>query len=51
MGGRNTVLLDALTSKVQMVSDTPTIIFGNDVTHSENGEDTTLSIAAVRTLA
>ncbi|KAJ8431266.1 hypothetical protein Cgig2_011119 [Carnegiea gigantea] len=31
-----------------MVSDIPTIIFGADVTHSENGEDLSPSIAAVR---
>ncbi|KAL8152519.1 hypothetical protein V2J09_010279 [Rumex salicifolius] len=47
LGGRNTVLLDALSSRIPMVSDTPTIIFGADVTHSENGEDASPSIAAV----
>lgn len=50
MGGRNTVLLDALSLRVPMVSDIPTIIFGADVTHPENGEDTSPSIAAVRNL-
>ncbi|GMH04485.1 hypothetical protein Nepgr_006324 [Nepenthes gracilis] len=47
MGGRNTVLLDALSLKIPMVSDIPTIIFGADVTHPENGEDSSPSIAAV----
>ncbi|KAM0014859.1 putative Piwi domain, ribonuclease H-like superfamily, argonaute linker 2 domain-containing protein [Helianthus debilis subsp. tardiflorus] len=36
MGGRNTVLLDALRWKVPLVSDIPTIIFGADVTHPES---------------
>ncbi|KAL5729468.1 Protein argonaute PNH1 [Ranunculus cassubicifolius] len=47
MGGRNTVLLDALRWKIPLVSDIPTIIFGADVTHPENGEETSPSIAAV----
>lgn len=47
MGGRNTVLLDALRWKVPLVSDIPTIIFGADVTHPESGEDSNPSIAAV----
>ncbi|KAL3613183.1 Protein argonaute 10 [Castilleja foliolosa] len=47
MGGRNTVLLDALSYKTPLVSDIPTIIFGADVTHPENGEETSPSIAAV----
>ncbi|RZC53610.1 hypothetical protein C5167_012456 [Papaver somniferum] len=47
MGGRNTVLLDALCWKIPLVSDIPTIIFGADVTHPETGEDTSPSIAAV----
>ncbi|XP_019192368.1 PREDICTED: protein argonaute PNH1-like [Ipomoea nil] len=47
MGGRNTVLLDALRWKVPLVSDIPTIIFGADVTHPESGEDCSPSIAAV----
>ncbi|CAO2822761.1 unnamed protein product [Amaranthus hypochondriacus] len=46
-GGRNTVLLDALSLRIPMVSDIPTIIFGADVTHPESGEDTSPSIAAV----
>ncbi|KAL5542061.1 hypothetical protein UlMin_009771 [Ulmus minor] len=47
MGGRNTVLLDAISCRIPLVSDVPTIIFGADVTHPENGEDTSPSIAAV----
>ncbi|RDX73828.1 Protein argonaute 10, partial [Mucuna pruriens] len=47
MGGRNTVLLDAVSCRIPLVSDIPTIIFGADVTHPENGEDTSPSIAAV----
>ncbi|CDY32933.1 BnaA09g16600D [Brassica napus] len=39
MGGRKTVLLDAVSCRVPLVSDIPTIIFGADVTHPENGED------------
>ncbi|CAL5209618.1 unnamed protein product [Lathyrus oleraceus] len=41
MGGRNTLLLDAVSYRI------PTIIFGADVTHPEKGEDTSPSIAAV----
>ncbi|XP_059635009.1 protein argonaute PNH1-like [Cornus florida] len=47
MGGRNTVLLDALRWRIPLVSDIPTIIFGADVTHPETGEDCSPSIAAV----
>ncbi|XXG43618.1 hypothetical protein AAC387_Pa01g3606 [Persea americana] len=47
MGGRNTVLLDAISWRIPLVSDIPTIIFGADVTHPENGEDSSPSIAAV----
>ncbi|KAJ4782298.1 Argonaute family protein [Rhynchospora pubera] len=47
MGGRNTVLLDAISWKIPLVSDIPTIIFGADVTHPETGEDSLPSIAAV----
>ncbi|XP_062229123.1 protein argonaute PNH1-like [Phragmites australis] len=47
MGGRNTVLLDALSWRIPLVSDIPTIIFGADVTHPETGEDLSPSIAAV----
>lgn len=48
MGGRNTVLLDAISCRIPLVSDIPTIIFGADVTHPENGEESSPSIAAVR---
>ncbi|KAG0498942.1 hypothetical protein HPP92_003633 [Vanilla planifolia] len=47
MGGRNTVLLDAISLRIPLVSDKPTIIFGADVTHPETGEDCSPSIAAV----
>jgi eukaryotic translation initiation factor 2C len=47
MGGRNTVLLDAISWRIPLVSDIPTIIFGADVTHPETGEDSLPSIAAV----
>ncbi|XP_042492138.1 protein argonaute PNH1-like [Macadamia integrifolia] len=47
MGGRNTVLLDALSWRIPLVSDIPTIIFGADVTHPETVEDSSPSIAAV----
>ncbi|KAM0944836.1 hypothetical protein DsansV1_C11g0113151 [Dioscorea sansibarensis] len=47
MGGRNAVLLDAISRRIPLVSDKPTIIFGADVTHPEKGEDSSPSIAAV----
>jgi hypothetical protein len=47
VGGRNTVLVDALTRRIPLVSDIPTIIFGADVTHPHPGEDSIPSIAAV----
>ncbi|KAL5064876.1 hypothetical protein RYX36_026613 [Vicia faba] len=47
MGGRNTVLLDALSWKIPLVSDIPTIIFGADVTHAESKDNNFPSIAAV----
>jgi len=47
MGGRNTVLLDAVSRRIPLVSDIPTIIFGADVTHPETREDTSPSIAAI----
>ena len=47
MGGRNTILLDPLNCKIPLVGDTPTIIFGADVTHLENEEDCSPSIAVV----
>ncbi|KAG6523468.1 hypothetical protein ZIOFF_013326 [Zingiber officinale] len=47
VGGRNTVLVDALSRCIPLVSDRPTIIFGADVTHPHPGEDSSPSIAAV----
>ncbi|XP_066359800.1 protein argonaute 1B-like isoform X3 [Miscanthus floridulus] len=47
VGGRNTVLVDALTRRIPLVSDVPTIIFGADVTHPHPGDDSSPSIAAV----
>ncbi|XP_042965249.1 protein argonaute 1-like isoform X2 [Carya illinoinensis] len=47
VGGRNTVLVDALSWRIPFVSDLPTIIFGADVTHPHPGEDSSPSIAAV----
>uniref|UniRef100_A0A7N0U702 Protein argonaute 7 n=2 Tax=Kalanchoe fedtschenkoi TaxID=63787 RepID=A0A7N0U702_KALFE len=47
VGGRNTVLVDALSRRIPLVSDAPTIIFGADVTHPQPGEDSSPSIAAV----
>ncbi|XP_019705740.1 protein argonaute 1A isoform X1 [Elaeis guineensis] len=47
VGGRNTVLMDALSRRIPLVSDRPTIIFGADVTHPHPGEDSSPSIAAV----
>ncbi|KAI5080699.1 hypothetical protein GOP47_0003882 [Adiantum capillus-veneris] len=47
VGGRNTVLVDALSRRIPLVSDIPTIIFGADVTHPHPGEDSSPSIAAV----
>ncbi|KAL9266760.1 argonaute 1-like protein, partial [Drosera capensis] len=47
VGGRNTVLADAIDRRIPLVSDIPTIIFGADVTHPHPGEDSSPSIAAV----
>ncbi|VAI68922.1 unnamed protein product [Triticum turgidum subsp. durum] len=47
VGGRNTVLVDALARRIRLVTDRPTIIFGADVTHPHPGEDSSPSIAAV----
>ncbi|KAL8188583.1 hypothetical protein R6Q57_029871 [Mikania cordata] len=47
VGGRNTVLRDAISRRIPNVSDVPTIIFGADVTHPHPGEDSSPSIAAV----
>ncbi|KAJ4832122.1 argonaute 5 [Turnera subulata] len=46
-GGRNTVLNDAISRRIPLVTDVPTIIFGADVTHPSPGEDSAPSIAAV----
>ena len=42
------MLMDALTRRIPLVSDRPTIIFGADVRHPHPGEDSSPSIAAVR---
>ncbi|XP_022767080.1 protein argonaute 1-like isoform X3 [Durio zibethinus] len=47
VGGRNMVLVDAISRRIPLVSDQPTIIFGADVTHPHPGEDSSPSIAAV----
>ncbi|KAG9133575.1 hypothetical protein Leryth_016526 [Lithospermum erythrorhizon] len=47
VGGRNTVLRDALSYRMPIVGEEPTIIFGADVTHPHPGEDSSPSIAAV----
>ncbi|KAK9175701.1 hypothetical protein WN944_027708 [Citrus x changshan-huyou] len=47
VGGRNTVLDDAVQKRIPLVTDKPTIIFGADVTHPQPGEDSSPSIAAV----
>ncbi|KAJ1385501.1 Ribonuclease H-like superfamily [Sesbania bispinosa] len=47
VGGRNTVLNDAIERRIPHVTDEPTIIFGADVTHPQPGEDSSPSIAAV----
>ncbi|KAL7115914.1 hypothetical protein ACP275_04G210700 [Erythranthe tilingii] len=47
VGGRNTVLEQALLRKMPYLSDMPTIIFGADVTHPQPGDESSPSIAAV----
>ncbi|PIA35484.1 hypothetical protein AQUCO_03500088v1 [Aquilegia coerulea] len=47
VGGRNTMLVDAISKRIPVVSDEPTIIFGADVSHPHPGEDSSPSIAAV----
>ncbi|XP_061375182.1 protein argonaute 5 [Gastrolobium bilobum] len=47
VGGRNTVLNDAIQRRIPNVSDKPTLILGADVTHPQPGEDSSPSIAAV----
>ncbi|KAG6518264.1 hypothetical protein ZIOFF_021668 [Zingiber officinale] len=46
--GRGIVLVDALSRRIPLVSDQPTIIFGVDVTHPHPGEDSSPSIAVAR---
>ncbi|TVU27575.1 hypothetical protein EJB05_19066, partial [Eragrostis curvula] len=46
VGGRNNVLSDAVSRRIPLVTDRPTIIFGADVTHPHPGEDSSPSIAA-----
>ncbi|CAA6673424.1 unnamed protein product [Spirodela intermedia] len=41
VGGRNTVLVDALTGRIPLVSDRPTIIFGADVVASQDWPEVT----------
>ncbi|KAG6529045.1 hypothetical protein ZIOFF_011239 [Zingiber officinale] len=48
VGGRGTVLVDALSRRIPLVSDQPTIIFGADVIHPHPGEDSSPSIAVAR---
>ncbi|KAL6566896.1 argonaute 5 [Orobanche minor] len=47
VGGRNTVLEQALTRRLPILCERPTIVFGADVTHPQPGEDSSPSIAAV----
>ncbi|XP_022883562.1 protein argonaute 5-like isoform X2 [Olea europaea var. sylvestris] len=47
VGGRNTVLEQAVLKRIPYLTDRPTIIFGADVTHPQPGEDSSPSIAAV----
>ncbi|KAG6476726.1 hypothetical protein ZIOFF_065973 [Zingiber officinale] len=46
VGGRDTILVDALSRCISLVSDRPTIIFGADITHPHPWEDSSPSIAA-----
>ncbi|KAL2536180.1 Protein argonaute 5 [Forsythia ovata] len=47
VGGRNTVLEQAIIGRIPYLTECPTIIFGADVTHPQPGEDSSPSIAAV----
>ncbi|KAG6489433.1 hypothetical protein ZIOFF_050702 [Zingiber officinale] len=47
VGGRDTVLVDALSRHIPLVNDRPTIIFSADVTHSHPGEDSSPFFAVV----
>ncbi|KAF5188044.1 argonaute [Thalictrum thalictroides] len=51
VGGRNTMLADAISKSIPVVSDEPTIIFGADVSHPHPGEDSSPSIASLKPLA
>ncbi|KAG6489769.1 hypothetical protein ZIOFF_051048 [Zingiber officinale] len=50
VGGRDTVLVDALSRRIPLVSDRPTIIFGVDIAHPHPGEDSSPSIAVVSSI-
>ncbi|GMI98406.1 ARGONAUTE 5 [Hibiscus trionum] len=47
VGGRNTVLNDAIQKRIPLVTERPTIIFGAHVNHPLPGKDYSPSIAAV----
>lgn len=47
VGGRNTVLEQAVHGRIPFLTDVPTIVFGADVTHPAPGEASSPSIAAV----
>lgn len=47
VGGRNSVLEQAVNRRIPYLTDVPTIVFGADVTHPQPGEDSSPSIAAV----
>ncbi|KAG5028920.1 hypothetical protein JHK82_012518 [Glycine max] len=47
MGGRNIVLVDAISCRIPLVSDISSIIFGADATHPRNGEDSNPSLLDV----
>ncbi|XP_062158569.1 protein argonaute 5-like isoform X2 [Alnus glutinosa] len=47
VGGRNTVLNDAIQRNIPLVTDRPTIILGADVIHPQLGDFSSPSIAAV----
>lgn len=47
VGGRNTVLVDAIARQIPIISELPTIIFGADVAHPNHGKDSSPSVSAV----
>ncbi|KAG6473786.1 hypothetical protein ZIOFF_067703 [Zingiber officinale] len=47
VGGKDTVLVDALSRRIPLISDRPTIIFDADITHPHPGEDSSPSIVVV----